>query len=140
DNKARQPLYLLEEFVYQTDKRILFCAESNGRKETLRELLGKINLEPKEVSSFHAFVESSDSLAITVADFEHGVYCDDPNIIVLAESHLSGARVQQYRRRKTNYADHENVIKTLTELKIGAPVVHIDHGVGRYRGLQTIEH
>ncbi len=140
DNKARQPLYLLEEFIYQTDKRVLFCAESNGRKETLKELLAKINIQPTEVSSFHTFTENGNTVAITVADFEYGIYCNDPNIIVIAESQLFGARVQQYRRRKTSYEDHENIIKNLTELKLGAPVVHIDHGVGRYRGLQTIEH
>ena len=62
----------------------------------------------------------------------------EPAIALIAESQLFGERVQQRRRRKASQDQADQVIKNLTELRIGAPVVHIDHGVGRYRGMQTI--
>ena len=45
----------------------------------------------------------------------------------------------QRRRREKGRDGGDNVIKNLTELREGAPVVHIDHGVGRYLGLVTME-
>ncbi|MBF2968792.1 transcription-repair coupling factor, partial [Pseudomonas aeruginosa] len=56
-----------------------------------------------------------------------------------AESPLFGQRVMQRRRREKTRDGGDAVIKNLTELREGAPVVHIDHGVGRYLGLITLE-
>ncbi|MBU2984214.1 transcription-repair coupling factor [Saccharophagus degradans] len=140
DAKAQNPLYKLEEFIYNYDGRILFCAESNGRRETLKEHFKKIDLQPEDVASPDAFLQGKSSIAICVADFQEGLRLTTPNICIIAESQLFGQRVQQYRRRKESNTDfNENIVKNLTELKIGAPVVHIEHGVGRYLGLQTIE-
>lgn len=92
------------------------------------------------MASPDAFLQGKSSIAICVADFQEGLRLKTPNICIIAESQLFGQRVQQYRRRKESNTDfNENIVKNLTELKIGAPVVHIEHGVGRYLGLQTIE-
>lgn len=140
DAKAKNPLYKLEEFVCDFDGRILFCAESNGRRETLKEHFKKIGLEATDTDNPERFFQSKTTIGITVADFQEGLRLAEPNICIIAESQLFGQRVQQYRRRKEANTDHnENIVKNLTELKIGAPVVHIEHGVGRYLGLQTIE-
>lgn len=139
DAKGKNPLERLDDFVCNTPLRLLFCAESNGRREAMREHLVKIGIQPQEFSSFNSFVSSTADFGITVADWEHGLVLPDTGIGVIAESQLFGMQVQQRRRRKVSSEQEDNAVRNLSELKIGAPVVHIDHGVGRYRGLETLE-
>jgi transcription-repair coupling factor (superfamily II helicase) len=120
--------------------RVLFTAESAGRREVLLELLERLKLRPKTVDSWPDFVAGKDRLAITIAPLDEGLLLDDPALALVAESPLFGQRVMQRRRReKRADANNDAVIKNLTELREGAPVVHIDHGVGRYLGLATLE-
>jgi len=140
DSKAANPLYLIENFAMATDKRMLFCAESSGRKEAIKEQLQKISLAPDECNSISEFISGSSEIAITVADIDSTVNISDPGLILISEQQLFGYRVSQKRRRLKSKEDPDSVIKNLTELKLDAPVVHIEHGVGRYKGLQTIEH
>ncbi|HKE46590.1 MAG TPA: transcription-repair coupling factor, partial [Rhodanobacteraceae bacterium] len=77
--------------------------------------------------------------AITVASIETGFALTDPAITVLTERELLGERAQQSRRRKRAARDPETIIRDLGELAIGAPIVHIDHGVGRYQGLLKLD-
>ena len=141
DNKAKNPLHHLEELICTTEKRVLFCAESNGRREIMIEHLDKIGVSPESVNNIHSFLNGKTTLGITVANIEKGINSEDLNVLLIAESQIFGTRIQQTRRRKNqSQVDQDNIIKNLTELKIGAAVVHIEHGVGRYQGLQTIEH
>ena len=117
---------------------MLFCVESPGRRETLLDLLARHQLKPKAVESWRAFVEGRQTLAITVAPIDRGLLLPNDRIALITESQLFGQRVLQTRRRKRQTEIAENVVRNLSELRIGAPVVHIDHGVGRYCGLQTL--
>lgn len=136
--QSATPLASLKTFIEEFDGRIIFCAESAGRRETLLELLKRIQVSPSEVGSWDKFIHGDANLAITIADIDQGLITHDPAIALISESQLFGQKVQQIRRRKRGQVNAENIVKNLTELKIGAPVIHIDHGVGRYRGLQTI--
>lgn len=136
--QADNPLAAIEAFLLEYKGRILFCAESAGRRETLMELLGRIRVRPAIVDNWQAFLHSSEKIAITIAPVDYGLHLLSPAIVLIAESQLFGERVQQQRRRKQTQDNADLVVKNLTELKIGAAVVHIDHGVGRYRGLETI--
>lgn len=119
--------------------RILFCAESAGRRETLQELLAKADIRPQQKRNWLDFItDSSCEIAITIGPLEQGLWLSDPAICIISEPQLFGQRVMQSRRRRKSDINAENVIKNLTELRIGAPVVHLDHGVGRYLGLQTL--
>lgn len=142
DSKAANPLYRIEHYLSETAKRVLFCAESSGRKESLKEQLHTIGVKPDDVSSIDAFRNNNAQIAIVVADLNSTINCNapQPGFILITEQALFGNRVQQRRRRSKNQEDPDNIVKNLTELKLGAPVVHIEHGVGRYQGLQTIEH
>ncbi|MEG2798073.1 MAG: transcription-repair coupling factor, partial [Pseudomonas sp.] len=138
--KATQPLAALAGFLDEFPGRVLFTAESAGRREVLLELLERLKLRPKTVDSWPDFVASKDRLAITIAPLDEGLLLDDPALALVAESPLFGQRVMQRRRReKRADGNHDAVIKNLTELREGAPVVHIDHGVGRYLGLTILE-
>ncbi|WP_428240989.1 transcription-repair coupling factor [Gynuella sp.] len=140
DSRAQNPLNALEAFLMETSHRVLFCAESHGRKESLLDLLKTIRLNPTELDSWSSFISTGNRQAIVVAPLERGLVLPDAGITVITESQLFGqSMVTQRRRRKQSQEAAENVVKNLTELKIDAPVVHIDHGIGRYRGLETIE-
>ena len=138
DAKAMQPANKLCDFVKSFSGRILFTAESTGRRESLLELLRNNNINPELYPSWHAFVESEGGLGITVAPLEHGLLIQSPDIAVVAETQIYGHQVFQRRRRKTSQRDSEFVFRNLAELSVGAPVVHEDYGVGRYLGLQTL--
>ncbi|HAL69464.1 MAG TPA: transcription-repair coupling factor, partial [Pseudomonas sp.] len=138
--KANQPLAALAGFLDQFDGRVLFTAESAGRREVLLELLERLKLRPNTVEGWTDFVTGSERLNITIAPLDEGLLLDDPAMALIAESPLFGQRVMQRRRRdKRGETANDAVIKNLTELREGAPVVHIDHGVGRYLGLATLE-
>ncbi|CAM3768696.1 transcription-repair coupling factor [Ectopseudomonas alcaliphila] len=135
--KAGEPLAALRRFIEEYPGRVLFCAESAGRREVLLELLARLKLKPREVDGWPAFVASPERLNICIAPLDEGLLLDD--LALIAESPLFGQRVMQRRRREKGREGGDNVIKNLTELREGAPVVHIDHGVGRYLGLVTME-
>ncbi len=135
--KASEPLGKLRRFLDEYAGRVLFTAESAGRREVLLELLARLKLRPQEVEGWEGFLASQERLAITIAPLDEGLQLDD--VALVAESPLFGQRVMQRRRREKSRDGGENVIKNLTELREGSPVVHIDHGVGRYQGLVTLE-
>ncbi|WP_044875078.1 transcription-repair coupling factor [Pseudomonas sp. LFM046] len=137
--KATEPLAALRRFIEEFPGRVLFSAESAGRREVLLEMLARLKLRPQEVEGWPAFIASSERLAITIAPLDEGLLLDDPGLALIAESPLFGQRVMQRRRRERRGDAGDNVIKNLAELREGAPVVHIDHGVGRYLGLITLE-
>jgi transcription-repair coupling factor (superfamily II helicase) len=139
DARARDPLALLQRFLDSFNGRVLIAAETLGRRETLLELFHKHGLRPAAVDNWSAFVDSDIAFGLTVATLEQGAQIDDPGIAVISESQLFGERVMQRRLRKRKQQDTEAIVRNLTELSIGAPVVHEDHGVGRYQGLVKLE-
>lgn len=140
NSKSTQPLAAIEKLLNQNALRVLFCAETPGRREALLELLKKIHITPKIISSWHEFIASDIPAAITVAPLERGLALTEPAIHVIAETQLFGQQVLQRRRRRIRQQETADAaIKNLAELNIGAPVVHIEHGVGRYLGLQTLQ-
>ena len=138
DARAEQPSARLLKFLTTFNGRVLLCAESSGRRETLLEIARDAGLQPTPVDDWNAFLDSDCRLAITVAALEDGLLLKQPNIAVIAEPQLFGEQVLQQRRRQRRARDADQVIKNLVELEVGAPVVHEDNGVGRYLGLQTI--
>lgn len=144
DSGAKNPLYKLQDFLKTTNARILFIAESPGRRENLLPLLKTINVTPTQFASWDAFLKSDAPVGITVASLEQGLWLlaehKHPEIVVITEQLLFGQQVMQRRRRKSRVIMHdpERLVRDLTELQIGAPVVHLDYGVGRYLGLKTL--
>ncbi|TDL94871.1 transcription-repair coupling factor [Stutzerimonas stutzeri ATCC 17588 = LMG 11199] len=137
ESKASEPLSKLRQFLDGFPGRVLFTAESAGRREVLLELLARLKLRPQEVEGWDGFLAGEERLAIAIAPLDEGLLLDE--VALVAESPLFGQRVMQRRRREKSRDGGDNVIKNLTELREGAPVVHIDHGVGRYQGLVTLE-
>jgi len=139
NHREKEPLKPLRDYLDQFDGRILFCAETTGRRETLLDLLQEIHITPKQYSSWQDFISEQTPVGITVAPLDRGLEMESPNVILIVESQLFGKQVMQRRLRDKREQDPNAIIRNLTELNIGSPIVHIDHGVGRYQGLQTIK-
>ncbi|NOZ51552.1 MAG: transcription-repair coupling factor [Gammaproteobacteria bacterium] len=139
DSRAPEPTEKLTQFITSFDGRILFAAESTGRRETLIDLLKNNDLNVKKTNDWQSFISGTEQLAITISPLEKGLLLSDQSIAVIAEPQLFGEQVLQKRRRKSRQRDPDLVIKNLVELENGSPVVHEDHGVGRYIGLRKIK-
>ncbi|PPK76708.1 transcription-repair coupling factor [Methylobacter tundripaludum] len=140
DAKLEQPAQALQQFVNSFAGKILFVSESAGRREALMEKLRQYKITVKQVESWDKFLQSEVSPCLLVAPMDHGLWLENPAIAIITETLLSGEKVQQRRRRRKSGAHElENIVNNLNELTIGSPVVHQEHGVGRYLGLQTLE-
>ena len=135
--RGERPLGALQDFLGKFSGRVLFVAESTGRREALLDQLVGNRLQPETVSSWQAFLESDRELCLTTAAVDRGVQIPGASIALITETQLGWGRIKRRERRRPT-RDSESIISNLTDLNIGAPVVHIDHGVGRYQGLTTL--
>ena len=134
---AAQLKRFITDFVTDRGGRVLLVAESAGRRESLRDLLRDQGIHPHTCESWTEFVDDSQTLALGIAPLEQGLLLRDRGLAVITETQLLGQRTHQRARRKA-VRDPETLIRDLTDLALGAPVVHEDHGVGRYLGLQKL--
>ncbi len=141
--RAAQPAGALQAFLAAPGRRVLCTAESAGRREMLLENLHGFGIKARPVAGWQAFVASGETLGLAVAPLEQGLFLkhegEREDLVLITETQLYGAQVRQTRRRQRVKHDGEAVVRNLMELHLGAPVVHEDHGVGRYLGLQTLE-
>ena len=138
DVRASEASAALKQFLKNFNGKVLFAAETTGRRETLIEMLRDNDIKPVAVDNWDAFIDSKHALAITVAPLDEGLLLSEPSIAVIAEPQLFGLQVLQRRRRKKSQRDTDSIVKNLAELTLNSPVVHEDYGVGRYMGLQTL--
>ncbi|MDG0997848.1 MAG: transcription-repair coupling factor [Gammaproteobacteria bacterium] len=132
------PFTLLKSFFLDnTTHRVLFCAETKGRQESLLETLNEIDLKPVLIDHWDQFVASQEKLAITVANIDQGLWLPEHDLAIVTESLLFSTKVAQ-RRRRSKKTNTDLIVRDLTELRINDAVVHVDHGIGRYRGLENI--
>jgi transcription-repair coupling factor (superfamily II helicase) len=139
---AAQPDQALQAFVAkQKFHKILFSAESAGRREFLNDMLRHYSIQAHQVDSWGDFLEQESGRYYIIASaLQNGMTLENQGIAIVSENQLFGERAVQRRRRKYRKTrDAESAIQSLADLQPGAPVVHEDHGVGRYRGLKTLE-
>jgi transcription-repair coupling factor (superfamily II helicase) len=139
DSRAEQPAAELAAHLAETPARVLLAAESAGRRELLLDLLRGRGLQPKVYDTFAAFQAGNQRLGITVSPAVSGLRLDSPPLEILTEAQLFGDRARQERRRRRAERDPAKILKELSDLRIGAPVVHENYGVGRYVGLKTMD-
>jgi transcription-repair coupling factor (superfamily II helicase) len=137
---APDPLKKLQVHLGTTPHRVLIAAESEGRRESLLELLRDQRIEPPSVASLAAFEAGSERCAIAVAPLAQGFLWNEAGIEFVTETELFAAAPTARRKRKQEQVSNVNaLIKDLSELKVGDPVVHVNHGIGRYVGLVNID-
>jgi transcription-repair coupling factor (superfamily II helicase) len=139
DPRAEPPAAALLAFLDAFPGRVLLAAESAGRREVLLELLHRLDRFPKAVAGWGEFRAADERLAITVAAAAGGLCVPAAGLALVTEEQLYGERARQERRRRRAERDPEQILRDLKDLTIGAPVVHEDHGVGRYHGLKTLD-
>ncbi|MCW8999594.1 MAG: transcription-repair coupling factor, partial [Kangiellaceae bacterium] len=135
EHKANDPLTNFRAATANFSK-VLVCAESIGRQEVLRELFAKHKIPLTPVDSWQTFISTGNEVALTTAPPRQGFASED--WLLVCESNLFGSQVLQSRRRQDKGVSPDQLIHSLAELKPGDPVVHVDQGVGRYLGLQSI--
>jgi transcription-repair coupling factor (superfamily II helicase) len=129
----------LMQFLDSFDGRILFTANSPGRRESVCDLLAGRGIEISRVDSWGTFLDSSTRLGIAVAPLEDGVLLPESRLAIISEQQLFGEKPRQRNRRRRTDRDPETIIRQLNDLQTGSPVVHAEYGVGRYLGLATLE-
>ena len=139
DIKLASPSSALQNFIKDYKGRTLFSSESTGRRESLLELLHGIDIYPDKFDNWQQFLSSDSLHGITVYPLIEGLQISEPDISVITESQLYGKQVLQRRRRKKEKRDSDIIIRNLAELTLNSPVVHEQHGVGRYQGLTKID-
>ncbi len=139
DARAEQPAAALTAHLSASDARVLLAAESAGRRELLLDLLRARGIAVQVYESFAGFLGGDSKIGITVCAAVAGLRLDAPALEILTESQLFGERARQERRRRRADRDPARILAELTDLRIGAPVVHESYGVGRYAGLQTMD-
>ena len=141
--RLEEPAQALNNFITHHKGRILFVAETGGRREVLIELLRNHQIHPRLCETWQEFIACDDTICITVSEITQGLVLltsetVTTDIAVITESQIYGQRAIQKRRRKKPGPDSDAIVQNLTDLTIGAPVVHIDHGIGRYMGLEKL--
>jgi len=135
--RGEHPAAGLQAFLAGFDGRVLITAESTGRRETLLDQLRGLGIRPAAVDGWQGFLASDAALAVTIAPLEYGLVLEAPPLAVITETCLFGDHARQTRRRKPA-RDPASIVRNLTDLEINAPVVHEEHGVGRYLGLERL--
>lgn len=147
DRGAPEPLAALERHLCSTPHRVLMVAESDGRRESLLELLRDHKIQVPSVASLAEFLAGDEKFAIAAAPLAEGFHWHEPgaaeggvSVQFLTETELFATTPQARRRRKQEQVSNvDALIKDLSELKVGDPVVHLNHGIGRYQGLKNID-
>lgn len=144
DRNATEPMALLERHLDTTPARVLIAAESEGRRESLLDLLRDHKIQVPSVASLAEFEASDEKVAIVAAPLAAGFHWlregDVPAIQFVTETELfATAPTSRRRRKQEQVSDVDALIKDLSELKVGDPVVHVNHGIGRYQGLLNID-
>ena len=135
--QAKAPLDALRKFLESFDGPAIFSVESEGRREALQELLARIKIIPKAIHAFQDAQQPGHYLLIGAS--EHGFIDTLRNRALICESDLLGERVSRRRHDSRRTINPDVLIRNLAELHPGQPVVHLEHGVGRYIGLTTLE-
>ncbi|MCC6072398.1 transcription-repair coupling factor [Massilia sp. GCM10020059] len=143
NRRLDDPLANLRSYLMQGGRRVMICAESNGRRETLQQYFAEYQLQLAPVEGFEGFLQSDAKLALGVAPLQAGfelVETRAGDLVFITETELyagSGRRVGKKKQEATTQV--EAMVRDLSELKIGDPVVHINHGIGRYMGLASMD-
>ncbi|HET9122534.1 MAG TPA: transcription-repair coupling factor, partial [Acidiferrobacteraceae bacterium] len=136
--RAERPYHALFQYLETFPGRVLLVAETPGRREALQELLTQNDVTAAACSGWQAFRDGTARISLCSAALDRGLLLQQPALAVITEAQLYGEHVVQ-RRRRTRTRDPDSIIRSLSELMPGDPVVHEEHGVGRYLGLQRLD-
>lgn len=140
DRRARDPLAGLKDFLAGSQLRVLVAADSPGRRETMLAYFAEYGLHPEPCEGFAAFLASARPLQITVAPLANGFQVPGEGWAIVTEAELyAGTARSRARGAREKTSSVEGMLRDLSELRPGDPVVHAQHGIGRYLGLVNLD-
>jgi len=142
DRKADRPLHRLLAFceTYAAEGgRVMLVVESLGRRETLLQLLVDHGTQPRTVDSLAAFIEADVPLALGVGPLSSGFALPQARLAFVTEAEIYALTARNRSARTGRRVSTENMLRDLSEVRVGDPVVHEQHGIGRYAGLVSLD-
>ncbi|MFO1325444.1 MAG: transcription-repair coupling factor [Burkholderiales bacterium] len=139
DRRADDPLTALKRYVGGTSGRVAIVAESAGRRETMQHYFAEYDLHPVLGDSFAGFLAASDRVMLLAAPLASGFAWPDAGIAFVTEAELYAGVVRRTAREAAKRSNVDAMVRDLSEVRIGDPVVHEEHGIGRYLGLLTLD-
>ncbi|OTP66791.1 transcription-repair coupling factor [Caballeronia sordidicola] len=140
DRHAEDPLLALRHYLEQTPNRVLLATESAGRRETIQQLLADNGLRAAIDDTFQQWLTGDAKFSLGVAPLSNGFSLPGEGLSIVTETELYGQLTRRAGRRRQEQASNvDSMVRDLSELKIGDPVVHTQHGIGRYMGLVSMD-
>lgn len=141
ERRAADPLHKLKGWIATSgaDLRVLLLAESPGRRETLLQSFIEYGLRPEATDGYAAFSTASSKLMLGVGPLLNGFALPEEQLAIITESELYAGTARTHARERAKQTSVEGMLRDLSELRVGDPVVHTVHGVGRYRGLMNLD-
>ncbi|HXV10203.1 MAG TPA: CarD family transcriptional regulator, partial [Burkholderiales bacterium] len=139
ERRASDPVHRLRSYLASFEGRVLIVAEGAGRRETMLGYFTEHGLAPVPVESYAAAVSGSERLMITVAPLHAGFVLAEPLTALVTENELYAEQARARRARDgAARVSPEGMLRDLSEIRIGDPAVHEQHGIGRYQGLVSM--
>jgi transcription-repair coupling factor (superfamily II helicase) len=135
DRRAQDPLAALKQFLEESELRVLIAAESAGRRETMAGYLAEYGLAPAACGNFEKFLSSADRFCLAVSPLARGFAVPAEGWAVVTEAESYAGVVRRRGRTAEKRSSVEGMLRDLSELKVGDPIVHEQHGIGRFKGL-----
>jgi len=139
ERRAHDPLAALKEFLASSGLRVLLAAESPGRRETMSAYLAEYGVNANSCAGFEEFISSNSRISLTVAPLAAGFALPEEGWALVTEAELYAGTVRRKTRGREKPTSVEGMLRDLSELKTGDPVVHAQHGIGRYQGLAELD-
>jgi transcription-repair coupling factor (superfamily II helicase) len=139
DRRAHDPLAALKAFLDGSRLRVMVAAESPGRRETMATYFAEYGLKPATAASYEQFQANPAAFMLGVAPLAHGFAAPAEGWAIVTEAELYAGVVRRRGRAAEKRSSVESMLRDLSELKVGDPVVHEEHGIGRYQGLVTLD-
>jgi transcription-repair coupling factor (superfamily II helicase) len=139
DRRADNPLQTFQNFQQDYDGRVLLLADSLGRREIMSGYLQEYGIKPALCENYAAFLASSEKFMLATALVQNGFALSDTHLAIVTESELYAAQARSRSVRAAKKSNIEHMLRDLSELKVGDPVVHEQHGIARYQGLVNLD-
>ncbi|HEX5092271.1 MAG TPA: CarD family transcriptional regulator, partial [Burkholderiales bacterium] len=139
ERRAQDPLAGLKRFLAGSGLRVMVAAESPGRRETMLAYFAEYGLAPEVVADFDAWSSGGVRFGLAVAPLGEGFALPAEGWCVVTEAELYAGTVRRRARGARKESSVEGMLRDLSELRIGDPVVHAQHGIGRYHGLVGLD-
>ncbi|MWN89831.1 transcription-repair coupling factor [Gilliamella sp. Pra-s65] len=137
--QQKDPYLQFQKFIADFSGKIIFSVESEGRKEALQEILGRIRIHPTSIHQLDEQTKVDNRFCLMIGTSEQGFIDQQQNYAFITENELLGRRIIRRKKENKQAINTDSLIRSLAELTPGKPVVHLEHGVGRYAGLTTLE-